>query len=164
MYIGEIDLRTQSFSARFDLHVTWDPTTLPHWTSTEFMPIIRFPEAVTWSDMGKIDISEDFANAMTGFRSLIEGRFRTPMDLAMFPFDAQPLKIEMQLGRDKASGAQLLFRDGWRLAHHPTEPNIMVNQVEAGYTFRPLRYSISLTGELESRARLCKCKFFCRRN
>ena len=82
----------------------------------------------------------------------------------MFPFDAQPLKIEMQLGRDKASGAQLLFRDGWRLAHHPTEPNIMVNQVEAGYTFRPLRYSISLTGELESRARLCKCKFFCRRN
>ena len=42
------------------------------------------------------------------------------------------------------------------MAHHPTEPNVMVNQVEAVVKFRPLRYSLSLTGTLESRSTMCK--------
>ena len=95
MYIGEIDLKSQSFGARFDLHVTWDPKNLPPGTSDDFAPIIRFPEAMTWTEIQRVDIAGDFGGELAGFRAMIEGRFRTPMELSMFPFDAQALKIEM---------------------------------------------------------------------
>lgn len=176
MFLGEIDLKSQSFGARFDLHVMWDPDSLPE-EMEDFNPIIRFPEAITWRENARVDISGDSGGVLNGHRSIIEGRFRTHMNLEMFPFDAQALKVEMQLGnfaltlsfpamgqpnpnprtfiyavtgRDKTSGKQLYYRDGWRLDHHPTEPNIMVNQMEAGVKFRPLRYSLSTTGLLES--------------
>ena len=40
-------------------------------------------------------------------RTTVEGRFRCALDLSMFPFDAQPLMVEMQLGRCKNSGTQV---------------------------------------------------------
>ena len=74
----------------------------------------------------------------------------------MFPFDAQPLMVEMQLGRCRGTGAQLTYSAGYRLKHHPTEPNVLVQQIDAEYTFRPCRYSLSLTGDLESADKMNK--------
>ena len=97
MFLGEIDLKSQSFGARFDLHVMWDPDSLPE-EMEDFNPIIRFPEAITWRENARVDISGDSGGVLNGHRSIIEGRFRTHMNLEMFPFDAQALKVEMQLG------------------------------------------------------------------
>jgi hypothetical protein len=74
----------------------------------------------------------------------------------MFPFDAQPLVVEMQLGRCRATGLSLTYTTGWRLRHHPKEPNILANQIDAEHIFRPCRYSRSVTGPLESSERMCK--------
>ena len=64
MYLGEIEMRTQSFGARFDLHVMWDPKNLPPDAPTGFSPIVRFPEAMTWAEVGRVDIAGDFGREM----------------------------------------------------------------------------------------------------
>ena len=154
MSITDIDLRSQSFGSIFDLHVSWRPGDAP---TDDFLPIIRFPEAVSSSESMRVSINEDYiGHAFGGYRTTVDGRFRSKMDLRMFPFDAQALMIEMQLGRCKNSGSQLLFSRGFRLAHHPTEPNVLVNQIDSEYSFRPCRFSLSLTGPLESADRMCK--------
>ncbi len=130
MYVGDVELKAQSFSARFDLHVMWRPS---HALDADFSPIIRFPEATSWSEVARVDISKDYAGELNGFRATIEGRFRTDLDLRMFPFDAHPLTIEMQLGRDSASGLPLSHSTGWRLAHNPVEPNLLVAQIQGEY-------------------------------
>mmetsp|Transcript_8692 Transcript_8692/g.16831 ORF Transcript_8692/g.16831 Transcript_8692/m.16831 type:complete len:415 (+) Transcript_8692:94-1338(+) len=153
MYVGDIDLRTQSFGCSFDLHVSWYPSDA---LTADFLPIIRFPEAVTHSESMRLDIGGDYDNELAGYRTTVEGRFRCALDLSMFPFDAQPLMVEMQLGRCKNSGTQLTYTSGFRLAHHPTEPNILVNQIDSEHTFRPCRFSLCLTGVLESADTMCK--------
>ena len=130
MYVGDVELKAQCFSARFDLHVMWRPE---HALGADFSPIIRFPEATSWSEVARVDISQDYAGELNGFRATIEGRFRTDLDLRMFPFDAHPLMSEMQLGRDGTSGFALSHSTGWRLAHNPVEPNLLVAQIQSEY-------------------------------
>ena len=72
-YVGEIDLRSQSFGCSFDLYVGWDPKDAP---TPDFVPIIRFPEAVTAHEILRLDISDDHR---VGYRTTIEGRFRSKM-------------------------------------------------------------------------------------
>ena len=118
--VSEIDLGSQTFGCSFDLHVSWLPRDAP---TKDFLPIIRFPEAVSASESLRVSIDCDYRSELVGYRKTVDGRFRSHMDLKMFPFDAQTLMIEMQLGRCKATGRQLLYSDGFRLAHHPSEPN-----------------------------------------
>ncbi len=64
--------------------------------------------------------------------------------------------VEMQLGRCQTSGLQLSHDMGYRLKHHPTEPNVLVNQIDSEFIFRPCRFNLCSTGELESADRMCK--------
>eukprot|EP00929_Paragymnodinium_shiwhaense_P041999 TRINITY_DN2180_c0_g5_i1.p1 TRINITY_DN2180_c0_g5~~TRINITY_DN2180_c0_g5_i1.p1 ORF type:complete len:442 (+),score=77.22 TRINITY_DN2180_c0_g5_i1:176-1501(+) len=145
-FVGDVNLATQQFSTRFDLHVLWRPC---HAKVPGFNPIIRFPESVSWREVMRIDLTDDYGGKLIGFRRTIEGTFRTPLDLHCFPFDAQVLQIEMALGRCEKTGSKLSITNGWRVAHHPAEPNIILAQFDNTYSFRPLRYYLHQSGFLE---------------
>eukprot|EP00929_Paragymnodinium_shiwhaense_P041997 TRINITY_DN2180_c0_g3_i1.p1 TRINITY_DN2180_c0_g3~~TRINITY_DN2180_c0_g3_i1.p1 ORF type:complete len:450 (+),score=70.40 TRINITY_DN2180_c0_g3_i1:108-1457(+) len=145
-FVGDVNLATQQFSTRFDVHVLWRPQ---HAKLDEFSPIIRFPESVSWREVMRIDLTDDYDGQLVGFRRTIEGVFRTPLNLHSFPFDAQVLQIEMALGRCEKTGTKLSITNGWRFDHHPSEPNIILEQFDNTYAFRPLRYYLHQSGFLE---------------
>lgn len=71
-----------------------------HSVDEDFDPIIRFPEAQTFTEelrvqLGVGDDCDDFdkEQQLVGYRATISGMFRTQLDLHMFPFDLQDLQV-----------------------------------------------------------------------
>jgi len=147
--IADISIPGQTFRCRFDLYCEWldktmsrasaDNLALPE--SDHFEPTIRYTNADEFEEGRKVYVTFP-TSGFVGFRVTVTGIFRTSLDLTAFPFDTQPLTIEVTLGIDRSSKALLhhavaQFRDAENHA------NVLMRQSVPEYTFRPLRYHIS---------------------
>ena len=77
-----------------DLNLSW---TQESNNCAEFEPELRFPTAVHWEVRGTKVTIRDKQNKRVGFRTTIEGRFKSHMSLETFPHDVQALKITVRL-------------------------------------------------------------------
>jgi hypothetical protein len=115
-----------------------------------FDPIIRFPQSKEWSELEDLGVALDRdSRGRVGERRTIEGVFTSSFEMQAFPFDAQAFDIVMHLGRDRASGIDCTFANGYRLMQDD-EPNMIAPQVSDQYSFRPCRYNLTHTTRLES--------------
>ena len=151
LFVGSINLGEQLFFLRFDLYVVWHADEAGE-TCAGFDPDVRFPSAMTWQETSRMQLRPDdeiIHDGMAGYRATIEGTFRAHLDLSSFPFDAQALQVDMNMGVNRATSKRLSCADGWRFDHHPSAANMMLQQVNSEYHIRPLRYYITRTSALE---------------
>ncbi|KAG8459973.1 hypothetical protein KFE25_011022 [Diacronema lutheri] len=152
IYVGHVDLTSQTFFCRFDLFVAWDPKECG--TTETFDPFLRMPQSESWSELFRFPLETPAGRV--GFRATYEGVFICALELESFPFDAQAFDIRIQMGKDKVSGAILSLTNGYKLEHNPNFPNMIASQISDEYEFRPLRYSLSVTSRLESPEPRCE--------
>lgn len=153
--IMAVRMEEQSFKACFDIVVRWihDPD------RPDFEPLIRFPTSTDAeeNEYGRLSLNpKELASGkvIVGYTQTISGTFQTVQNLTHFPFDCQPLTVCCLLGRDKSTRQQLSEDMGYTLKHAPDHANTMMSQIDAELDFRPPRYSLSETNNLESDQRI----------
>jgi hypothetical protein len=147
-------VRSETFQCRFDMLLKWDEKlgASKHVKSAPltFDPIIRFPQSKEWRCLDDLGVALDRdSRGRVGERRTIEGVFTSSYEMQAFPFDAQAFDIVMHLGRDRESGIDCNFRNGYRLMQDD-ELNMIAQQVSDQYSFRPCRYNLTHTTHLES--------------
>jgi hypothetical protein len=91
----------------------------------------------------------DKKHRRVGFRTTIEGRFKSKMNLHCFPFDVQALKISVMLGVEASTGAQL-FEHHARFEQDPFHANLILYQIDSEYDYLPLRFETNHTHNMET--------------
>lgn len=158
--IGKIDLPGQTFQCRFDLFAEWvdeDASKefdlhylIEHGDNVQtdwWEPRLRFVNADSFTIVEKIYLKPSKEHRIC-FRLTVEGEFRVKFDLTDFPFDLQALRIQIMMGRDRHEqellhGGRAQFRD------HQVRHNTVLSQFSQEYEFRPLRYQILLSSDIE---------------
>ena len=151
-------LSPHQFTARFDLTVSWvedqsgtgdaaieraercvsahrvdlDPESMHNSMGLDFEPVLRFPTAVHWEQRGTKVFIVDKEHHRVGFRTTIEGRFKSQMSLRSFPFDVQALKISVMFGVEASTGDQL-FEHHARFEQDPFHANLILYQIDSEY-------------------------------
>ena len=91
----------------------------------------------------------DKKHRRVGFRTTIEGRFKSAMSLHCFPFDVQALKSSVMLGVEASTGDQL-FEHHARFEQDPFHANLILYQIDSEYDYFPLRFETNHTHKMET--------------
>lgn len=154
-FVGEVNLSSQTFLARFDMYLLWDAklgvSKHVEGAAKTFNPIMRFPQSQSWSEIEDLGVAiPQNDKGLVGERRTIEGAFTCQMEMEAFPFDAQALDVVIHPGRDRVSGEDCTLENGYKILHYELGPNMIAPQVSDQYTFRPCRYTLTHTTRLES--------------
>jgi hypothetical protein len=168
--LGQIKMEEQTFTCGFDLHVKWseqEPGDV-EWAQKflrgridledraaprglRWEPLVRFPNAVTVTEPDK-DLRLYDVNPEKKYitrRSVIHGTFKCLYDLSSFPFDVQQLRIDVQLGREIHTCAELRLPT-YRIGHWRGAPNVLMHQIDSEFDYRPMRYVVWTSQILET--------------
>jgi hypothetical protein len=102
---GRITAREESFDVTAHLSLRWHDPRLAHGAGADgkiWTPRINFDnaaEAPRPHGDPRVDVDDD---GWVTSRSIISGKFSTPLDLRRFPFDAQDLVVRLSLSSDQS--------------------------------------------------------------
>lgn len=65
IYVGHVDLSSQTFFSRFDLFVAWDPKECGR--TEEFDPFLRMPQSESWTELYRFPLETPLGRV--GFRA-----------------------------------------------------------------------------------------------